>query len=303
MANYLAVARHFPAVRDYLRNRRWVRRGDVVAYAPSLSAACFSTDAFGFRHTEWRGSRHGIATCEAGGRYGLVFGASHVFGFGLGSNAETLPSRLSERLGFPCLTVSYPEADTRTLYATYLRIVTTSPHPPALAALFDGGDLTRFCYSGKADPLFGSPDFEAPVDAAAPATSPEDIARLIAFSGFWRQQFAALSSRAGIPFLSGVDYTFLDKPGPDAIESACGLGETTTPACARRFEAHRAAVMAWHGSRAVFRENVLKARPWAGDMEERRFVGEFHFIDEFHYRAGTIERIADTAMRHLPRLP
>jgi len=46
---------------------------------------------------------------------GLVLGSSHLFGFGLKSNAETLPSRLSERFGFPFIGIVYPEADTRTL--------------------------------------------------------------------------------------------------------------------------------------------------------------------------------------------
>jgi len=50
MANYRTVVRYFPAAQDYLQQRKWVRRGDVLAYAPRAQTPSFSTDEFGFRH-------------------------------------------------------------------------------------------------------------------------------------------------------------------------------------------------------------------------------------------------------------
>jgi hypothetical protein len=53
MANYRAIIRHFPAAQDYLQQRKWVRGGDVLAYAPEVRTASSSTDEFGFRHTRF----------------------------------------------------------------------------------------------------------------------------------------------------------------------------------------------------------------------------------------------------------
>ena len=50
MANYRTLLRHFPAAQDYLNQRKWIRRGDVLAYAPRAHTPSFSTDEFGFRH-------------------------------------------------------------------------------------------------------------------------------------------------------------------------------------------------------------------------------------------------------------
>ena len=159
MANYREIVRHIPAVRTYISNRRWVRRGDVTAYAPNLEGGAFSTDAYGFRHGEIDGVRHGLATALAGARYGLVLGSSHVFGFGLESNAQTIPSCLSRLTGLPCLNISFPEADLRTLHASASRIAAETPRPPAFIVCFVGGTLTRYCYTRRCDPLFGPPDF------------------------------------------------------------------------------------------------------------------------------------------------
>jgi hypothetical protein len=181
MANFRQVAKHFPPVREYLRNRRWTRRGDVLAYAPNIRTPVFSTDALGFRHTSFNGDLLGLSDIDRLGRYGLVLGSSHVFGFGLPNNEATIPSQLSKQLGFPILGVSYPEADTRSLHATLIRVLSTANRAPELVLLFTGGDFTRFGFSGKADPLFGCPDFETGSQVRQPEEAASDADRLCFF--------------------------------------------------------------------------------------------------------------------------
>ena len=290
MANYRAVASRFPAVRDYLRNRRWTRRGDVIAYAPNMRARCFSTDPFGFRHTSWRGADHGIATCNSGERFGLVLGSSHVFGFGLESNRETLPSRLSERLGFPCLNISYPEADTRTLYATLLRIATHSAVRPSLVVYFNGGDLTRYCYHGVADPLFGSPNFDSALTNDMPAISEDQAFQNLTFYiGFWTRQLVELTARLRIPFCFATDSTFFEKEdlgAADATEVACELGASRDERHARRFAIHRRRVYEYGDFRVALAQQLGIAPPFYEPGIES-------FIDEFHFRAESLALMAD----------
>jgi hypothetical protein len=70
MANYEAIMRHYPEVREFVRNRRWVHRGDVLFYGADTKGEHFSTDSAGFRHSAqtavrprgprteaWRGGR------------------------------------------------------------------------------------------------------------------------------------------------------------------------------------------------------------------------------------------------------
>lgn len=77
MANYRSILRHFPAGQDYLQQRKWVRRGDVLAYAPNACTPSFSTDALGFRHTSFGGRDVGVADIEAFEQIGLILGSSH----------------------------------------------------------------------------------------------------------------------------------------------------------------------------------------------------------------------------------
>jgi hypothetical protein len=65
--------------------------GDVLAYAPEVRTASFSTDEFGFRHTRFQGQDIGLGNIEDYDRVGLILGSSHLFGFGLAGNAETCP--------------------------------------------------------------------------------------------------------------------------------------------------------------------------------------------------------------------
>jgi hypothetical protein len=90
-------------------------------------------------------------------RAGFVLGSSHIFGFALGSNGETLPSQLSQAFGYPVFGIAYPEADTRTLHATLLRLLRQYGKRTGIVILITGGDFTRYCYVESADPLSGPP--------------------------------------------------------------------------------------------------------------------------------------------------
>jgi hypothetical protein len=278
MADYLRTARQFPAVRDYLRHRRWIKRGDVTAYAPHIETSAFSTDAFGFRHTVFGGRRYGLGDAPTLPRYALVLGSSHVFGFGLAGNEETMGSQLSERLGYPCLTVCFPEADSRTLHAALMRILTQIANRPRRIFLFNGGDLTRFAYSGQADPLFGSPDFQRGV----PPAGETGVEPLIQFTTFWVRQTYDAVTAAGIGFELADEPTFFEKPSPDAIEADCALG-VATPANASRFALHKRFVWQFHEARRIARR-ALGREAWSA------IYPDCQYIDEFHYRASTIRR-------------
>jgi hypothetical protein len=84
----IRMPRYFPSAQDYLQQRKWVRRGDMLGYALGAQTPSFSTDAFGFRHTRFEGRVGEYDRLE------LVLGSSHIFGFALSHNGETLPCEL-----------------------------------------------------------------------------------------------------------------------------------------------------------------------------------------------------------------
>jgi hypothetical protein len=277
MANYFAIADRFPAARIYLKHRRWVRRGDVTAYAPDQRTPCFSTDAMGFRHTRWRGAQYGIGAADNGSPYGVVLGSSHIFGFGLEDDSGTLPSQLSDLVGFPCLNISYPEADSRSLHATLLRIVQGAPRRPALIVFFNGGDLTRYCYTGLADPLFGSPAPEGAKTQPSALDSDDAFRRLAFFSRFWAIQSARLAKRSDVPFCFAMDSTFFEKSVPTDTEAACELGVAKSPSQTRRFAIHRQRVMEFSRLRIEFAGELNLPPPWFYGFDDVAFIDEFHF--------------------------
>ena len=95
MANYQNIVRLRPEVRDFIRNRRWVHRGEVISYGPNIRCDPFSTDGAGFRHSTLGGETLSVADCLKRERYGIVLGPSTVYGFGLAGNENTMPSLLA----------------------------------------------------------------------------------------------------------------------------------------------------------------------------------------------------------------
>ncbi len=292
MANYRAIIRHFPAARHYLQQRKWVARGDVLAYAPGWQTSAFSTDNYGFRQTWFRGQNIGLESIGEHKRVGLVLGASHLFGFGLAGNDETLPSQLARMLGHPVFGVAFPEADTRALYSTLLRVLQQYPGRVGEVVLLTGGDFTRYCYTGKADPLFGPP--LARISASEAVTDAQtQLTNLMYFSSFWTAACAELATRSGARFYLAEDYTFFEKTIADPTETACNLGTPRNDRQSRRFAAHRAHVVEFGMERRRLAD-ALK-------LPLIRFpeADELLFIDEFHYRAETQTRIAERLAMHL----
>jgi hypothetical protein len=62
----------------------------------SYNSNTVSTDEYGFRYSEARGSRYSVPSIEESGPVRLIAGSSTVFGIGASSDRHTLASRLTE---------------------------------------------------------------------------------------------------------------------------------------------------------------------------------------------------------------
>jgi hypothetical protein len=219
----------------------------------------------------------GIANIEDYGRLGLVLGSSHLFGFGLKANGETLPSRLSERFGYPFLGIVYPEADTRTLHATLFRLLRQAGGRIANVILITGGDFTRYCYVESADPLFGPPMLTSDARSKQAAVSDTEFASFIHFTCYWTRACGELAK----------DVTFFEKSNPDATETACELGVPRSESQTKRFTLHRRHFAASFAARRKLAETCrLRLVSFPQPAELR-------FIDEYHYRAESQSLIAE----------
>ncbi len=294
MANYRALVRHYPPALEYLRQAIWIRRGDVLAYAPQLTANAFSTDAYGFRHSWFDGRHLGLQDLPQFDKVGLVFGSSHVFGFGLGHNRETLPSQLGELHGYPFFGISYPEADSRTLHSTFVRLARQYAGKIAKAVLITGGDFTRYCYVELADPLFGPPFLPQNPNLAQPPNEPAHFANLVHFTSFWSRRFAETAGEIDAAFCLLDDVTFFEKTAPDELERACQLGTPQDDGHRRRFDAHSRRALVFQADRRRFAaESGVALAPFPAP-------DTLKFIDEFHYRAETQALIAQTLVEWGP---
>lgn len=286
MANYQAIVRLRPEVRDFIRNRRWVHRGDVIAYGPNINCESFSTDPAGLRHSTFQGETLSAAECVQRERYGIILGPSSVYGFGLSGNENTMPSVLADRFGFPFANFGFPEGNSRTLYGMLLAAVVRAPRPPEVVLHISGGDFTNFCYTSIADPVFGSPNLKqiaAAVNERGGRPPPErHIRALLGFTSLWIRAIADLCRLRGIPLVLADDTTFFEKAEPNAIERESALGIASSPEQERQFATHKAFVGDFHERRRVLAEKL--GVPLAGPGITNR-IG---FIDEFHYdREGT----------------
>jgi hypothetical protein len=286
MANYPAIIHLRPEVRTFIRNRIWVHRGDVIAYGPNIRCDAFSTDAMGFRHSTFGGETLSVADCTERERYGLVLGPSSVYGFGLAGNENTMPSLLAERFGFPFANVGFPEGNSRSLFGMLLAIIARAPNPPAAVVHISGGDFTNFCYSGIADPVFGSPNLkqinQAIEERGGRPPAGGQIQPLLAFTSLWIRAVAELCRGRKIPLVLGDDTTFFEKSEPNEIERESELGTPLNPAQKLQFATHRKFVLDYHSRRKSVAD-ALKV-PLAGPGK----VNTLGFIDEFHYdRDGT----------------
>lgn len=291
MANYQAILRLRPEVRDFIRNRRWVHRGDIISYGPNIRCDAFSTDEQGFRHSVFEGETLAVADCLQRDRYGLVLGSSHLYGFGVAGNENTIPSLLAERFGFPFGNVSIPEAAGRNLYALLHAFMATAQRPPAIVVLMTGGDFTSFCFTGIADPVFGSPNLKQ-VEAALKErrTAPDPTLyypALLGFSLFWTRMMVEHCRRAAVPVMLASDTTFFEKREPTPTDAQCGLGVSAGPAQQRQFEIHKAHFRDFCSRRSALCTEL--GVPIAGPGSSN----DLTFIDEFHYDREATRHLAD----------
>ena len=291
MANYQAIMRLRPEVRDFIRNRRWVHRGDVVAYGPNIACDSFSTDAGGFRHTVFNGDTLSVQDILQRPRYGLVMGPSNVYGFGLAGNANTMPSLLAERFGFPFANIGLPEGNSRSLFALLTAFIARAPAPPAVVVHISGGDFTSYCYTGIADPVFGPPNLKQITmvleERGGRPGEAITMPALLAFTSLWIRAIAGLCQGHGIPLVLGNDTTFFEKRTPADSDRQSGLGQPFNPAQTRQFDTHRRFVADYSARREALAA-ALEV-PLAGPG----LTNDLGFVDEFHYDAAGTRALSD----------
>lgn len=284
MANYQNIMRLRPEVRPFIRNRRWVHRGDVIFYGPNIRCDAFSTDAGGFRHSTFNGETLSVNDCLQRDSYGLVLGPSSVYGFGLGGNENTMPSLLAERFGFPFANVGLPEGNSRNLFSILFSTIARAPKPPSAVVHISGGDFTSFCYTSIADPMFGPPNLkQIPMvleeRGGRVPSAEQQMPALLAFTSLWIRAVADLCRARKIPLVLADDTTFFEKPKPSEIETDCELGKPFNSAQERQFETHKRFVVDYHTRRKTVAEKL--GVPLAGPGK----TNSIGFIDEFHYDA------------------
>ena len=291
MANYQAIMRLRPEVRDFIRHRRWVHRGDVVAYGPNIACDSFSTDGVGFRHSVFNGETLSVHDCLRRPRYGLVMGPSNVYGFGLPGNDKTMPSLLAEHFGFPFANIGLPEGNSRSLYGLLTAFIARAPNPPAAVVHISGGDFTSYCYTGIADAVFGPPNLKQIEMTLEERGGRPDAAvtmpPLLAFTSLWIRAIANLCKGHGIPLVLGNDTTFFEKRVPDDSDRQSGLGEPFNAAQARQFKTHKRYLADYDARRTALAAAL--GVPLAGPGPSNQ-IG---FVDEFHYDAAGTRALSD----------
>jgi hypothetical protein len=283
MSDYKKIVELRPEMADFFGNRRLIAfRGDVLSYMANVRSDSFSTDASGFRHSTLGGREYSVADCIQSERYGIVLGASNMFGFGIAGNENTVASLLSERFGFPFANAAMPGGNSRNLQALLVGLVAAAGTPPAVVVHSSGGELANFCESGLADPIFGSPNrpLLKTLKEAGPNPEPEEnLPRLLAFTGLWCSALATLCKayKAGLVLVH--QSTFFEKAKPTELELECGLGEPFHQSQAVQFANHRKFDRRFYERRKAIADTL--GLPLAGwDM-----AGELTFMDEFHVDA------------------
>ena len=281
VANYQAIVRRKPEVRDFIRNRRWVYRGEAVVYGPNTRCAAFSTDGQGFRHSTFQGETLSVNDCLKRERYGLVLGSSHLYGFGLDGNENTIPSLLAEQLRFPFGNVCMPEASSRNLYSLLAACVARAPHPPSIVIHMSGGDFTSFCFTKIADPMFGSPNLKQMQtvlkEHGGRANAVAQFPQLLAFTSLWTRSIAALCKARGAALALASDTTFFEKREPSAYDVECGLGAPSSPVQKEQFAVHKRYFPQFCANRSRLAQALGLGLVGPGTSNNLGFVDEFHY--------------------------
>jgi len=283
MANYQSIMRLRPEVRQFIRNRRWVHRGDVIFYGANIHSDGFSTDGGGFRHSSFKGETLSVADCIKRDRYGLVLGPSSVYGFGLAGNENTMPSVLAERFGFPFANIGLPEGNSRNLFSILVSIIARAATPPAAVVHISGGDFTSFCYTSIADSIFGPPNLKqiqsVLKERGGRPSAKQQMPALLNFTSLWIRSIAQVCRASKVPLVLADDTTFFEKANPSELEIQSELGKPFNPSQERQFETHKSFVVDYHSRRKAVAEKL--GVPLAGPGK----TNDIGFIDEFHYDA------------------
>jgi len=291
MANYRKMARKHPILREFFKNREWVHRGEALVYKPNVSCGAFSIDAAGFRHSTLNGQRFSLADCQRSERYGIVLGASNIFGFGVAGNENTVASLLAERFGFPFANLGMPAGNSRNLYTLLMSLLIRHSQRPAVVVHFSGGDFSSFCRTSACDPVFGSPGrlvFKATLKGTDPLHDPEQqLPHVLAFASLWAKAIVQACRLYKVPVILGRDTTFFDKSAPNDAEREFALGKPTTKLQVREFQTHRRFGDAFHARRKEVADQ-LKV-PLAGPA----VANDMTFIDEFHCDAAGTRLLAE----------
>ena len=302
MANYEKIIELRPEMREFFENRTKIGyRGDVLTYWANQQAQGYSTDSAGFRHSTLAGKQYSVAECLHSGRYGIVLGASNLFGFGIAGNENCMPSLLAERFGFPFANATIPGGNSRNLESLLLGLIAGAPRPPAIVVMSNGGDLAGFCECGIIDPIFGSPN-RAQLKAGAGNSVPIDtdldrnFTRLKAFTGLWTSAVATVCQVYKTPLVLIQQSTFFEKTKPTAAELECGLGDPFHPSQQRSFANFRKFDEPFYAERKAIAERLRI--PLAGwGMQD-----ELTFIDEFHCDAGGVRTMTKAVGDEVDRL-
>ena len=102
---------------------------------------------------------------------------------------------------------------------------------------------------------------------------------------FWADQMIRATQHAGSRFVLADEPTFFEKHRADAVEAECQLG-VDQPSLTR-FALHQRYARDFLAAREQLARRVLGTGNWTKQYQD------FAYIDEFHYRAETIGRIAD----------
>jgi len=241
-----------------------------------------------------------LADCLRHERYGLVLGASNIYGFGVTGNESALPSLLAERFEFPFANLGMPAGNGRNLYSLLMDIFARAPQRPAALVYFSGGDYSSFCKTSLCDRVFGSPSRQQ-VDAAVKErggnpNAEAQLPALLAFTSLWTTAIVQACRQRKIPVVLGHDTTFFEKTQANDLERQSDLGKAMNATQERQFANHRKFGEAFYNRR----RNVAKKIdvPLAGWGLEN----EVGFIDEFHCDREGTRLLADSVAETLEPL-
>lgn len=283
MSDINKVAEHFPAVRDFRMTELIGFRGDVLSYWANLNKPSFSTDAQGFRHSMLGGKAWSVAECTQSPRYGIVLGASNLFGAGVGGNENVMASRLAERFGFPFANAAMPGGNSRNLNSLLVGLMAGAQQPPAVVVLSTGGDLANFCEAGFVDPVFGSPNhvqLKAIAEMGIKADADSHFEKLLVFTSLWTSATATLCRARKVPLVSVHQSTFFEKKKPSAVELECKLGEPGRAGQKRLFANFRKYNPGFFAKRQELADRFGIPLAGVGLTERLSFLDEFHLDAE-----------------------